>query len=154
MSDERGDDVGGPDPSVIRSVAVTVDDVVAAVEAAERGRPRLVLRITPPFYGRMRARIHREGGEGDYGDYEGNVDADPIHLAPERFLAADAPPYPDVDEVEDRLRERGEYDVETHRSAYTEAVESWRTAVRDAFVDSVTVDTEAGPHEILVKRLG
>lgn len=154
MSDEQRRDVGGPDPGAIRSIAVTVDDVVAAVEAAERGRPRLVLRITPPFYGRMRARIHREGGEGEYGDYDGDVDADPIHLAPEQFLNDDAPPYPDVDEVEDRLRERDEYSVDAHRAAYTEAVESWRVAVRDAFVDTLTIDTDAGRHEIQVKRLG
>lgn len=149
MRDERQRDVGGPDPSAIRSIAVTVDDVVVAVEAAERGRPRLVLRITPPFYGRMRARIHREGGEGSYGG-----DVDPIHLAPERFLTDDAPPYPDVDETEDRLREAGEYDVETHRETYATAVEAWRAAVRDHLVDAVTVDTTDGPHEIRVKRLG
>lgn len=148
MRDERRD-VGGPDPTAIRSVAVTVDDVVAAIEAAERGRQRLVLRITPPFYGRMRARIHREGGEGSYDD-----DVDPIHLAPERFLADDAPAYPDVDETEDRLREAGEYDVESHRNAYAEAVEEWRAAVRDHLVDSLTVETADGTHEIQVKRLG
>jgi hypothetical protein len=149
MRDDRRDDVGGPDPEMIRSIAVTVDDVVTAIEATERGRSRLVLRITPPFYGRMRARIHREGGEGSY---EGDVD--PIHLAPERFLTDDAPRYPDVDETEDRLRERGEYDVETHRNAYATAVEEWRTAVRNHFVDTVTLDTADGPHEIAVKRLG
>ncbi|SEO87634.1 hypothetical protein SAMN04487948_106110 [Halogranum amylolyticum] len=148
MKDERRRDVGGPDPTAIRSVAVTVDDVVAAIEAAARGRQRLVLRITPPFYGRMRARIHREGGEGSYDD------VDPIHLAPERFLADDAPAYPDVDETEDRLREAGEYDVESHREAYAEAVEEWRTAVRDHLVDGLTVETPDGTHEIQVKRLG
>mgnify|MGYP006272482123 CR=1 FL=1 len=149
MRDDRRDDVGGPDPRMIRSIAVTVDDVVAAIEATERGRSRLVLRLTPPFYGRMRARIHRDGGEGSY---EGDVD--PIHLAPEQFLGDDAPPYPDVDETEDRLRESGEYDVETHRNVYATAVEEWRVAVRDHLAATVTIDTADGPHEIEVKRLG
>jgi hypothetical protein len=149
MRDEQRGDVGGPDPESIRSVAVTVDDVVTAIEASERENQRLVLRVTPPFYGRMRARIHREGGEGSY-----DGDVEPIHLAPERFLADGAPSYPDVDETEDRLREAGNYDVETHRDAYAEAVEEWRTAVRDHLVDVLTVDTPDGEHEIQVKRLG
>lgn len=149
MTDERRRDVGGPDPRAIRSIAVTVDDVVSAIEAVERGRLGLVLRITPPFYGRMRARIHRAGGEGQY---DGGVD--PIHLDPRRFVGDDAPTYPDVDETEDRLRETGEYDVETHRAAHAAAVERWRETVRDHLVDTVTIDTPDGPHEIRVKRLG
>lgn len=148
MTDERTA-VGGPDPSSIRSIAVTTDDVVSAVEAAERGRGRVVLRITPPFYGRMRARIHLDGGEGSY-----DGETDPIHLGPESLVDDDTPAYPDVDETEDRLRERGEYDVETHRRAHAEAVEEWRTAVRAHIVDTVTIDTADGPHRIEVKRLG
>jgi hypothetical protein len=97
----------------------------------------------------MRARLHREGGEGSY-----DGDVEPIHLPPDRFLTDDAPSYPDVDELEDRLRETGEYDVETHRERYAEAVEAWRVAVRDHLVDTVTVGTEDGAHGITVKRLG
>jgi hypothetical protein len=148
MSDEQGE-VGGPDPASIRSIAVTAEDVISAVEAAERGRERVVLRITPPFYGRMRARIHLEGGEGEY-----DGDVAPIHLGPEAFVDDDAPAYPDVDETEDRLRERGEYDVETHREAHEAAVEEWRTALRQHVVDAVTLQTADGSHRIDVKLLG
>ncbi len=45
------------DPRVIRAVAVHADDVVTALEATERGR-EAVLRITAPFAGRVRARLH------------------------------------------------------------------------------------------------
>lgn len=148
MSEEHGE-VGGPDPASIRSIAVTAEDVISAVEAAERGRERVVLRITPPFYGRMRARIHLDGGEGGY-----DGDVEPIHLGPESFVDGDTPAYPDVDETEDRLRERGEYDVETHRNVHAEAVEEWRAAVRAHVVDSVTVETPGGSHRIDVKLLG
>lgn len=148
MSDEHGE-VGGPDPASIRSIAVTAEDVISAVEAAERGRERVVLRITPPFYGRMRARIHLEGGEGDY-----DGETAPIHLGPESFVDDDAPAYPDVDETEDRLREQGEYDMERHREEHAEAVEEWRAAVRNHVVDAVTVETANGPHRIDVKLLG
>ena len=39
------------DPTVIRSLAVTADDVVAALEANERRDAAAVLRVTPPFSG-------------------------------------------------------------------------------------------------------
>ncbi|GAA0258711.1 hypothetical protein [Halobaculum roseum] len=53
------------DPAVIRQLAVTADDVLAALEARDRGRREAVLRITPPFSGRMRARLHVAGAEGE-----------------------------------------------------------------------------------------
>lgn len=144
----KREEVGSDDPRTIRSIAVTVDDVVTALEAVERDRGDVVLRVTPPFNGRMRARLHLAGSEGTY-----DGDVDPIHVDPRR-LVADTPPFPSVDETEDRLRERGAYDVETHRREHERAVDAWRRSVAEHVVARATVETAAGPHEVDVKRLG
>ena len=135
------------DPSSIRSVAVTAADVVVALETNLRSDRRAVLRITPPFSGRMRARLHR-------------LDADPgsetdavVHLDP-AALVADPPPYPDPDETADRLREAGAYTPERHHDRHTDAVRAWRRAIREAIVDAVEIRTGDGSHRIEVKRLG
>ncbi|SDZ82377.1 hypothetical protein SAMN04488065_0586 [Haloplanus vescus] len=134
----------GTDPTAIVAVAVTADDVVTALEATRRGGRRTVLRVTPPFSGRMRARLHRPR-DGD--------ETDALHLDPTE-LVAQPPPYPDPDATADRLRERGAYSTERHHARHAEAVREWRAAVRDAIVDAVTIDTESGPHRIEVTRLG
>jgi hypothetical protein len=77
----------GDDPTVIDSIAVHTEDIVAAVEARDRNRRDAVLRITPPFAGRMRARIHVAGEEAEYGDPA------PIHVEP-RTLVSDVPSFP------------------------------------------------------------
>src|SRR6056297_3579117 len=53
--------MGSDEPSAIRSVAVTRADVVTALESNLRSDGRTVLRVTPPFSGRMRARLHEMG---------------------------------------------------------------------------------------------
>jgi len=131
------------DPTAIRSVAVTVDDVVTALEANRRSDRRTVLRITPPFSGRMRARLHRPD--------DGATAA--VHLDP-TALVADPPPYPDPDETADRLRATDEYTTERHHDRHTAAVEEWRDAVRESVVDAVDLRTATGPHRVAVKRLG
>lgn len=50
--------VPAEDPTVVRSIAVTAGDVVTAVVARRSTSRQPVLRLTPPFSGRMRARIH------------------------------------------------------------------------------------------------
>ena len=135
------------DPTTVRSVAVTRDDVVRALELRERGGPRAVLRVNPPFAGRMRARLHVEGREGEYGDPA------PVHLPPER-LVRDPPPFPSVDEAEDALRAADEYSLDRQRARHERAVEGWRRAVGARVVDEVTVETSSGPHGVAVKVLG
>jgi hypothetical protein len=133
------------DPTAIRSVAVTVDDVVTALEATRRSDRRTVLRITPPFSGRMRARLHRPTGDDD--------DDGAVHLDPST-LVSDLPPYPDPDETADRLRAAGEYTTERHHDRHAAAVREWRVAAREAIVDALTLPTTDGPHRVEVKRLG
>ena len=57
------------DPTVVRSLAVHADDVVQALETNARadGEVEAILRVTPPFSGRMRARLHLAGREGESG---------------------------------------------------------------------------------------
>ncbi len=133
-----------PDPTVIRSVAVHLEDVVAAVQSREEGRPA-VLRVTPPFSGRMRARLHIEQG--------GNADA--LHLYPDDLLDDDAPEFPTPAGTEDRLRAADRpYTPENHRELHLQRVAEWREAVREHVVDSVVVGTPAGSHEMGVLILG
>ena len=109
MSDDTATD--GDDPTVIHTVAVTVADVVAAVEARDRNRRETVLRITPPFAGRMRARLHVDGTEAAYGEPA------PVHVHPRTFVT-DVPPYPGSDpetwrsRVADSLRETTTLDTD------------------------------------------
>ncbi|MFC4358949.1 hypothetical protein ACFO0N_13445 [Halobium salinum] len=148
------------DPERIRSVAVTVDDLVTALEAATRGGRDAVLRITPPFPARARARLHVAGGEGPAG-YDGSVD--PIHLDPRRLVDGETPAYPEVDETADRLEADGDAVTEgALYEAHAEAVAEWRRAVRDHVVDRVALPLAGGDdadppdegHVVDVKRLG
>jgi hypothetical protein len=142
---ERGSD----DPTTIRSLAVTVDDVVTALEAHQRADRPTVLRVTPPFAGRMRARLHVVGGEGRYQD-----SAAPLHIHPRAFVRQEVPSIPQVDDTEDELRRQGEYSVERHREFHETAVASWRESVRDGLVDRLPLETDAGSHAVEVKYLG
>ncbi len=141
---------GSPDPTAIRSLAVGAEDVVTALEAVRRSGQDPVLRVTPPFSGRMRARIHREGAM-EYDD-----EPAPIHVDPDTLVADSAPSYPTPAETEDALRADPslEYTRERHRERHAEAVTTWREAIRDHFVDAVTLDTTVGPHEVSVTVLG
>lgn len=142
--------VAEDDPRAVRTIAVTAEDVVAALEANERGRRdgRTVLRITPPFSGRMRARIHVEQGL-EYGDPA------PVHVPP-RDLVADPPPFPSPDDTEDAIRSDpdAEYTRERHRERHARAVEEWREAVRDSLVEAVDLGLPEGTHRVEVAVLG
>ena len=137
------------DPTVIRVLAVTADDVVTAVEANERRDAGAVLRVTPPFSGRMRARLHLDGAESEY------EDPPPLHVPPERFLGT-VPTFPSPDDTEDELRSDPEktYTPERHRASHEAAVEAWRERVRAAVCGETTIETPAGSHEVRIATLG
>jgi hypothetical protein len=150
------------DPRRIGSVAVTGSDVIDALEATARGGREIVLRITPPFSGRMRARLHDAGAvdaADDPGAAAGESDGDatdaaPVHLPPER-LVADPPAYPTVDDTEDELRASDTpYTRERHHERHQAAVEAWRATVRERLVEEVTLHTDAGPATVSVSYLG
>ncbi|WP_425601200.1 hypothetical protein [Haloplanus halobius] len=133
----------GTDPTVIVAIAVTVDDIVTALETNRRSSRQAVLRITPPFSGRTRARLHRP-----VADAEGA-----IHLDPEA-LVDDPPSSPTPDETAAQLRAADRYTTNRHRKRHTAAVDDWRSAVRDALVDHVVLPTSDGGHRVVVAHLG
>lgn len=143
MTDDDSSASGGPDR--IRSIAVHRDDVATALEATLRSDRTVVLRVTPPFSGRMRARLHSLGSGGE-ADAETDTDGDPapIHVDP-RDLVAEVPPYPEVDET---AADHPDTDLEARRKRHTEAVDSWREAVRKSVVDSVELDAGGGDGEV------
>lgn len=117
----------GSDPAVVRQLAVTADDVLAALEARDRGRREAVLRITPPFSGRMRARLHVAGAEGADG-YGG--DADPVHVEPRAFLPEGFPRFPGT------------------------GADGWRCAARESLQERIEIDGSDGPLTVRVRYLG
>lgn len=128
-------------PERIRSIAVHREDVANALEATLRSDREVVLRVTPPFSGRMRARLHTLGdgsGDGDGAATEttGGEKASPIHIDP-RDLVTGAPEYPEVDET---AAGHPDASVETRRERHAEAVASWREAVRKSVVSSVAIE--------------
>ncbi|MEF8787204.1 MAG: hypothetical protein V5A45_14840 [Haloarculaceae archaeon] len=136
-------------PRAIKSIAVTGEDVVTAAETNRTSDRTAVLRVTPPYSGRMRARLHvRLDDEVE--------EPAAVHIRPERLLADDTPAYPRPSETEDELRTDPDaaYTVEHHREYHEAAVREWRNEVKNAILDSVTLETNSGPHEVTVHVLG
>ncbi|ELZ22247.1 hypothetical protein C475_17083 [Halosimplex carlsbadense 2-9-1] len=142
-------DGASDDPRQIRTLAVTAEDVVAALEARAQRDQSVVLRATPPFSGRMRARLHVGAGEYDESPA-------PLHVDPEALLDDAAPTYPRPGDTEDELRDDPdvEYTVERHHDRHEEAVAAWRETVLDHVRDTASVETPQGPHEVGVSLLG
>lgn len=139
---------GDTDPRVIRSIALTAEDLVAAVETNLTTDRRAVLRVTPPFSGRMRARLHVVLDEP--------TDDGPIVVDPERLLAADAPAYPRPAETEDRLRADPDaaYTVERHRRRHERAIEDWRDRIISSVRQVLNLPLDGQTHEVDVYVLG
>jgi hypothetical protein len=138
------------DPTVIRSLAVTAADVVAAVEADLTSDRETVLRVTPPFSGRMRARLHVRQED------ESERSAQQLHVPPERLLEPDPPQYPRPSETEDTLRSDPdrEYTVETHHEYHVERVEEWRAKLRKAICNRAAIETQSGRIDVEIHVLG
>lgn len=135
------------DPRTIRSIAVTAGDAVSAYEASERSAADPVLRVTPPFAGRMRARLHV--GEEPH-------DSGSIHIPPsDLFDPERLPEYPEPADTEAEIRDDPElvYSTELHHDRHVERVREWREKATTAFVETVEIDTRDGPHSIEVKVL-
>jgi hypothetical protein len=135
------------DPTVIRSLAIHAGDVLAALEASEQGT-ETVLRVTPPFNGRMRARIHRVGPDGVTDGRDDVTGA--FHISPGRLVEDSVPAYPRAVDTEPE----GEYDVDTHHERHVAAIEEWREGVTEHLVDDVELATVDGPHRVDVSVLG
>jgi hypothetical protein len=143
--------VDDTDPGRIRSIAVTADDAVSAYEASERSAVRPVLRVNPPFAGRMRARLHVPSPG------EPSVDPAPIHVEPGELFDHDRlPAYPEPADTEREIRDDPdrEYSTELHHDYHVERVREWRERAREAFTERVELETPRGSHEVELKVLG
>lgn len=135
----------------IRSLAVHTEDVVTAFETNLTPGPRAVLRVTAPFAGRMRARLHVEGGEGY------TETPRPLHVDPTILLDSDrVPDYPRAADTEERLRadSKLEYSIDRHHALHTDRVAAWRESAGNAVVETAELDGPQGPHRVRVLALG
>ena len=141
-------------PHRIRSIAVHRDDVMTALEATLRTDRSVVLRVTPPFSGRMRARIHALSGAEqntlEPAAVAGSADANaaPIIIPPETLVES-VPEYPEVD---DTIARAPGADIEARRQQHTAAIQTWRTTVQASIVEQVTF--EPSGHTVDVLALG
>ncbi len=137
------------DPTVIRSIAVSAADLAAAVELIPTSGEDAVLRITPPFSGRMQARIHA-------GDRDDAADPAPVDIPPARLLAPSAPDISRPPATADRLRAdpAETYSVDRHREYHAAALADWRRELLGAVSDRATIDTPAGETTVTVAVLG
>ena len=155
MTEETGGDGDGDPanptdtgPERIRSIAVHRDDVANALEATLRSDREVVLRATPPFSGRMRARLHAldvGGGGTNVGD-----DPESVHIDP-RDLVDGAPPYPEPDET---AAEYPDADLDDRRDRHAAAVEAWRERVRERVGSSVEIAVDGETRTVDVTALG
>ncbi|WP_049921484.1 hypothetical protein [Halopiger djelfimassiliensis] len=133
------------DPSTIRSIAVSPDDVVDAYAYSQENPGEAVLRITPPFHGRMRARIHVY--RVDDTELTGAVHVRPADVIEPAVVSE----YPDL---ESELDTADPDEASRLRKRHAEAVRAWQERAREAIVDAVGLETDAGRHEVEIKRLG
>ena len=129
------------DPSAIRSLAISPADAVDAYVYSRANPGEAVLRVTPPFHGRMRARLHVY--HVDDTELTGAV-----HVSPDDAIADDVvAEYPRIetpaDDDSERLRER-----------HAEAIEAWRARAREAIAETVSIETESGPRTVDLKQIG
>jgi hypothetical protein len=133
------------DPSAIRSLAVSPEDVVNAFAYGQENPGDAVLRVTPPFHGRMRARIHVYHVDDTH--LTGAV-----HLSPEDVLADEIlEAYP---RLEDERRNSKSDETERLRRRHAEAIEAWQERARGAIVETALIDTDDGPQRVDLKRIG
>ncbi|UTF55143.1 hypothetical protein [Natronosalvus rutilus] len=134
------------DPTIIRSLAVAAEDVVNAFVYTRENPGRAILRATPPFHGRMRARLHVY-----------RVDDSPktgaVHLEAAALLDAETvAAYPTLEDVEQRVG--GEASAGTVREQRADALEAWAERARESIFESVAFETADGPHRVSVRTLG
>ena len=141
----------GDDPTVIRSLAVSASDVVDAFLYTRENPEDAVLRVTPPFHGRMRARLHVY-------HLDDSLETGAIHLQPATLLEESVVDAYSTLEVGSDRAERGggptESDAKRTRDQRTAALESWRDRAREGIVDSVVLETGERETRVDVKRLG
>lgn len=147
------------DPTVIEVLIARHDDVLTAIESYNRGNKQTVLRVTPPFAVRMRARIHRilPNNDPEISLDSGEATPEPtspINISPVAFVDSTRP-IPTVDDIEDQLRHTAaDYSINQHHETYQAAIESWREDVAKNLCESITFDTATQQIAANVSYLG
>ena len=141
-----GNSPESPDPTAIETVVITIEDLVTALEATLGTGREAVLRITPPFSGRMRARIHLAGAD----DYD---EPAPIHLDP-TTLVEPCPGYPTAAETAAELDSPDDSYTDRHEETHTERLAAWREAVFFNVVATTEIYTPTGAVVVEVRWLG
>ncbi|ELY52242.1 hypothetical protein [Natronolimnohabitans innermongolicus] len=143
------------DPTTIQSLALSPEDVVNAYAYTRENPGEAVLRATPPFHGRMRARIHVY--HRDDTELTGAVHVRPDDLIEDDVCAA----YPSLEDARSAADsdpasggDATDEETERLRKRHADAVERWQARARDALVDAVALETDAGTHRVAVKRVG
>ncbi|WP_290819034.1 hypothetical protein [Halovivax sp.] len=136
--------MAGDDPTAIRSIAISAADVVDAFVYSRENPGNAVLRVTPPFHGRMRARLHVY--HRDDSRLTGAVHVEPADLLPADVVAA----YPSFEAFADRA---DAVDPAEIREARGEAIETWRDRAADELVASVVLEADGERVRVDVKRL-
>ncbi|MFC4248906.1 hypothetical protein ACFOZ7_18590 [Natribaculum luteum] len=140
---------GDADPSTIRSLAVSKEDVVNAFVYGRENPGTAVLRATPPFHGRMRARIHVY--QVDDTRLTGAIHVHPADLLESEVVEE----YPALEGVEDDLAAGdGEADPERVREEHARALEEWQKRARERIVDDVGLEVDGVEVHVDVKTLG
>ncbi|AFZ73364.1 hypothetical protein [Natronobacterium gregoryi] len=128
------------DPFAIRSIAVSTADAVDAYVYTQENPEEAVLRATPPFHGRMRARLHVYQVDDAHR-------TDAVHVPPEAVISDGVlATYPDLETVD-------EVDSERVGKRHADAVENWQERAKTALVDSTTLEIDGKTHEVEIKRL-
>lgn len=137
------------DPTVIRSIAVKTGEVAAALETTETSPHEAVLRVTPPFAPRMRARLHIVQTDG----YD--QEPQPIHIDPTQLVTPAAPAYPRPADTEDELRAEPDrsYSIDRHREYHQAVVDEWREQIANEIRDRIELATPAGSHQVAITVL-
>lgn len=135
------------DPTTITEIVLDATDLVTALEASERRDRAATLRITPPFSGRMRARLHVDQAPPP-------TDPEPVIVSPQALVGDGCPDPPSPDDVEDEIRAApdDDYSVERHRERYQAALREWRRDVPQHVVDATTLPGYS--HRVTVTVLG
>jgi hypothetical protein len=142
------------DPTAVSVIVVRAEDVVTALETNLTSDEHAVVRLTPPFSGRMRARLHVERGAPE----EQPTSAErpqPVRIDPAALLD-DPPPYPRPAETEEQIRTDPDrtYSVATHHECHTQRVADWRQTIATCIRDRAPIEAPTGRHEVTVSVLG
>jgi hypothetical protein len=127
----------------IETIVVDADDIVETIRRNARDRDeqrKHVLRVSPPFEGRKRAKPHVSD---DHAHYPSEMNPKPIHIWADAFHDTEFG-YPETWEVHEAAMEQDGVDNiadvsdETLEECWDVHIEVWESEVRASLVDEVT----------------